>query len=271
LACMIAAQIQPLPVVCRLAPGVDIPAALAWAVLRLDPSPPAPPASDNLISLLEGAFSFAIFTLLLLLSCVLPHGVLQVDRRFSPTFFKRSLAVLPSPNDRSVNVRERWDPPFRKVKSIHRHTTPRMDAVARVFYARKSIHRIIASSISEPATRLNFRCARAPSDSDCRRASFPLTATAALAPSKGRLGSSLDNHRLRYVFNRHKTQSRQPARHRTRRMRWRQQETRLRPRLSPRRKRHRCRRKSLSMRVFLDQSRPVVPPSFAPVGQTNAG
>jgi hypothetical protein len=123
LACMIAAQIQPLPVVCRLAPGVDIPAALAWAVLRLDPSPPAPPASDNLISLLEGAFSFAIFTLLLLLSCVLPHGVLQVDRRFSPTFFKRSLAVLPSPNDRSVNVRERWDPPFRKVKSIHRHTT----------------------------------------------------------------------------------------------------------------------------------------------------
>src|SRR2546427_11565532 len=42
-----------------------------------DPSPAAPLTSDNLISLLEGAFSFAIFTLLLLLSGVLPHGVLQ--------------------------------------------------------------------------------------------------------------------------------------------------------------------------------------------------
>ena len=47
------------------------------AQLRLDPIPPAPSASDNLISPLEGAFSFAIFTLLLLLSGVLPHGVLQ--------------------------------------------------------------------------------------------------------------------------------------------------------------------------------------------------
>jgi hypothetical protein len=45
--------------------------------LRLDPSPPASPASDNLVSLLEGALSFAIFTVLLLLSGVLPHAVLQ--------------------------------------------------------------------------------------------------------------------------------------------------------------------------------------------------
>ena len=45
--------------------------------LRLDPSPPASPASDNLVSLLEGALSFAIFTVPLLLSGVLPHAVLQ--------------------------------------------------------------------------------------------------------------------------------------------------------------------------------------------------
>jgi hypothetical protein len=45
--------------------------------LPLGPAPAAPLTSDNFISLLEGAFSFAIFTLLLLLSDVLSHGILQ--------------------------------------------------------------------------------------------------------------------------------------------------------------------------------------------------
>jgi hypothetical protein len=44
-----------------------VPRHVGHAWLRLDPSPPAPLASDNLVSLLEGALSFAIFTLLLLL------------------------------------------------------------------------------------------------------------------------------------------------------------------------------------------------------------
>ena len=46
-------------------------------LLRLDPSPAAPPASDNLISLLEGAFSFAIFTRLPLVSRSFLHRDLQ--------------------------------------------------------------------------------------------------------------------------------------------------------------------------------------------------
>ena len=47
--------------------GLTVP-HLVRPLLRLDPSPAAPLASDNLISLLEGAFSFAIFTRLPLVS-----------------------------------------------------------------------------------------------------------------------------------------------------------------------------------------------------------
>jgi hypothetical protein len=45
---------------------------------RLDPSPAAPLASDDFITLLERAFALAIFTWSLLFSDALPHGVLQI-------------------------------------------------------------------------------------------------------------------------------------------------------------------------------------------------
>ena len=54
--------------------------------------------------------------------------------------------------------------------------------------------------------------------------------------------------------NRNKKQTRHPARHPTRRTRWRWHETRSRPRLSLPRKWQRRRRRSRSMPTFLDQS-----------------
>jgi hypothetical protein len=70
-----------------------VPRHLGHAWLRLDPSPPAPLASDNLVSLLEGSLSFAIFTLLLLLPSVLPHGVLQ-SRSLEFTAGRRLVGLL---------------------------------------------------------------------------------------------------------------------------------------------------------------------------------
>ena len=76
-------------------PGRTLQNPLDARGLRLDPSPAAPLASDNLISLLEGAFSFAIFTRLLLLSVVFLHGVLQSRPPQLSTISDVTLAILP--------------------------------------------------------------------------------------------------------------------------------------------------------------------------------
>jgi hypothetical protein len=55
-----------------------LPLGIRSGLRRLDPSPAAPLASDDFITLLERAFAFAIFTWSLLFSDDLPHGVLQI-------------------------------------------------------------------------------------------------------------------------------------------------------------------------------------------------
>jgi len=63
----------------------------------------APSAPDNLIALFESAFSFAIFTRLLLFTDLLPHGVLQSCPSILYTMFQMLHAEsYHHPNDRSV-------------------------------------------------------------------------------------------------------------------------------------------------------------------------